>query len=161
MTKPYRWWICSAIFLVTLSALAVLVSIVGAEVLSGTGIKNSKPQEQQLDFAQVACANPLDVSSTADDVNTCGTLRYALAYLTANPGAANKTITFSLPVDSRIALSGSGLVVPAGVRIEASCGGNTPDIVLDGSGVSGSGLTLGGQNVSDYSPDRKGGASTD
>jgi hypothetical protein len=86
------------------------------------------------------------VNSTADDDTLCGTLRYALAYIQNNSGLADKTITFTLPLSSRIAITGTGLVVPPDAILQAPCTGAGPGIVVDGSGVNSDGLTLGGNN---------------
>ncbi len=94
-----------------------------------------------------ACALPLAVNSNQDN-GACGTLRYAVDYLSTRPNNTDKTINLTaLPAASIITLSNSGLSLPVGVSIQGRCLNNKPDITISASGVTGNGVTLGGGNI--------------
>lgn len=91
-----------------------------------------------------ATCQDLVVTSTGNNVNTCGTLPHAVASVTAN----NKVISFALsviPNPVTINLTGS-LSVPADVTINGICTPSGPGIILKGPG-SGDGLILGSNGI--------------
>ena len=103
-----------------------------------------------------SCQAALVITSTANDEATCGTLRYALAYLAANPTSTPRTVTFNLsPLPARITLSGSSLTIPPNTVLQGQCvgagagagAGVEPQIILDGAGITGDGLILGGNDT--------------
>ena len=98
-----------------------------------------------LALGPVSSAKGFDVSSTAD-TNTAGTLRNAINSANATAGA--DTITFNgLPSGTQtIALSSALPAITDPVTIDATgheSSAGTPNVVVSGTGVSGSGLSFG------------------
>lgn len=138
----------SIAFSLILGTATVAATAAGAGTFSNKepGLNPNQASAFTLQGIQgVECATPLIVNNTGDDESSCGTLRFALAYLAANPAVPDKQITFSLAPGLRIALTG-GLTIPAGGVIQGSCGADGPEIFLDGTGVTADGLTLSGDN---------------
>ncbi len=91
-----------------------------------------------------ACGNPLIVTSDKDD-GQCGTLRAALVAAGSGP---SKLVSLNLSLGTAIAITGTGLTVPAGVTIDGgNCTPDGPPIIINGSGVTGDGLTLTSSNI--------------
>lgn len=87
------------------------------------------------------------VNSTAD-TNTAGTLRYAITQ--SNGTAGPNTISFSLPANSVIQPGAGGLpAITSAVTIDATGGGTTPVVTLDGTaaGAGANGLTVNAAGV--------------
>lgn len=74
--------------------------------------------------------------------STAGTLSYALINV-----PTNGTILFSNVPNNTIAVSGQLPSLKKGVTIDGGSCSNGPSITINGSGVTGDGLVLGGQNI--------------
>lgn len=84
--------------------------------------------------------------TNAFDDNRCGTFRGAVTR-----ASNGQTITFTVSLPMTITLSGSGIIVPFGVTINAlgtnpnaPCAAGGPKIIIDGTGIAGDGITLSG-----------------
>ena len=136
-----------------ISLLLTIAFVLVPAVTQQFGAPTALAASDQMDIANTQTSkisptdcDPLIVASTADDVNTCGTLRYALAYVSSNPTATNNIISFTLAPASRIVLN-SGLSVPVSTTLQGGCDQNGPQVILDGSGKQGPGLVLAGADT--------------
>jgi|GEM_PF-1463097 len=129
----------------TITSVRLVVTIPAAEFTAqGTPqitVVNPAPgggtSNPALTFTINLTCNPLAVTKKTDD-GTCGTFRNALN------GAGTSQINISLPPPSTIKILNTALTTPAGVHINGVCTANGPGIILDGTGIPGTGLTLSG-----------------
>ncbi len=128
-----------SVFILTLGLLYLaFVAVPSEETSAKKKSDSSKPGKALLDCL------PLVITSSADDLATCGTLRYALNYIATNPNLADKTVDLSsLTQGTIIPVTGSSLVVPVGANLSAPCG---LGLILDGTALAGDGIVLSGQN---------------
>jgi RHS repeat-associated protein len=103
------------------------------------------PQPQNSGSPSVAQTIQCDVTRT-DDANECGTLRFAVGQLAGNTPQTPKVINFNFGQNPAYIKLNSGITLPPGVSLNGQCN-PAPTIVLDGSNITGTGLTLSGSNI--------------
>lgn len=104
----------------------------------------SRPIGSSCDIGALEYDEALVVHLTSDngDGQTPNTLSYALTN-----SISGQTIRFALNSGNIIAVSGVLPPLKSGVKIQGNCGINGPDIIINGTGVTGDGLVLQGGNT--------------
>ncbi|HEX2911525.1 MAG TPA: RHS repeat-associated core domain-containing protein [Chloroflexia bacterium] len=148
-TAQITWRPKKQIYFVLISLIVVsnLLSVLPFQTHSrveAAGNISSQPERKNV---QNSPCDYLTVT-VPTDANECGTLRFALNELNANPPASPQTITLQFANPTVINVTAGGYDIPQDVSIEGVCGNAGPAITLDGSGQSGDGLTLhGGSSI--------------
>jgi subtilisin-like proprotein convertase family protein len=123
-------------------------SIAGSYVVTATTPRGPATASFNLTNTTTGC-NIFQVNITTDDGSgECGTLSYALGYIQTQ-SLTGAVITFNLIGGGNTVTVTTALPpVPAGTIIDGgNCTGGTPRIKIVGSGVSGDGFVLSGQNT--------------